>query len=65
MVSPLELLTVAELAALAKVSQRTIRRRIKDGAISIVRPSPRTIRITIDEAERFLRGHGNGSKPDT
>ena len=49
-----ELLTIPELARLSKESRRTIQRRIAAGEIEVVRLSPRSVRITQEEAERYL-----------
>ena len=60
-----ELLTIAELAELARQSRRTIERRVQDGEIeTVVVTSARarrqraagTVRITREEAARYLRG---------
>lgn len=59
------LLTVPELAGLARQSRRTIDRRIAAGDIKVVRLGPRTPRITREEAARYLSGltaDTNGSR---
>ena len=52
----LELLTVVELARFAKVHRSTIYQAIKDERINAVRLGPRTIRVSVGEARRFLDG---------
>ncbi|MCR9178460.1 MAG: helix-turn-helix domain-containing protein [Alphaproteobacteria bacterium] len=50
---PLQLMTVSEAAACLRMSVRTIRRRIKDGSLDVVR-FDRSIRITQRDLERFI-----------
>jgi excisionase family DNA binding protein len=50
------LLTLAELAAAARCSQRTLERRVHAGELRVVRIGPRTVRVTEEEARRFLGG---------
>ena len=52
----LELLTIEELAGLAKQSRRTIERRIAAGELRVVHLSARAVRIPLAEAERYLAG---------
>jgi excisionase family DNA binding protein len=49
-------LTIAELAALAKVSRRTIERAIADGRLGAVHLSPRVVRIPQQAAAAYLAG---------
>lgn len=49
-------LTIDELAALAKVSRRTIERAIADGRLRVVHLSPRAVRITQQAAAAYLAG---------
>ena len=46
-------LTIAEVARHLRTSERTIRRRIKDGTIRKVSISGRLVRISIDELNRL------------
>ena len=48
-----QLMTVSEAAACLRMSVRTIRRRIKDGSLDVVR-FDRSIRITQRDLERFI-----------
>ena len=52
--APLELLTIAELAALSKESRRTIERRIAAGELEVIHLSRRAVRITPESAARYL-----------
>jgi excisionase family DNA binding protein len=51
-----QVLTIDELAALAKVSRRTIERAIADGRLRVVHLSPRAVRIPRSSAAAFLEG---------
>jgi hypothetical protein len=53
------MLTMAELAALAHQSRRTIERRIADGTIDVKRYSARCIRIPHWSAAAYLASAGN------
>lgn len=46
--------TIAELAEAAQVSRRTIEREIAARRLRVVRPSPRSVRITDAEARGYL-----------
>jgi excisionase family DNA binding protein len=48
------LLTIEELALLARVSRRTIERAIADGRIEVRHLSPRAVRITRSSAAAYL-----------
>ena len=50
-----QLLTLDELAFLARESKRTIERRVAAGEIEVVHLGPRTVRVTSTEAERYLQ----------
>lgn len=53
-ITPLrQLMTVSEAADCLRMSVRTIRRRIKDGSLDVVR-FDRSIRITQRDLERFI-----------
>jgi excisionase family DNA binding protein len=60
-----ELLTVDELAALARESRRTIQRRIAAGELEVVRLGPRHVRIAADVAARYLAGMRRGAPSGT
>lgn len=47
--------TIAEAAARARVSTRTIRRRIADGDLTAYRFGPHLIRLDPTEVDRLLR----------
>jgi excisionase family DNA binding protein len=49
-------LTIDELAALAKVSRRTIERAIADRRLRVVHLSPRSVRIPQQAAAAYLAG---------
>jgi excisionase family DNA binding protein len=56
----LELLTMAEVAKLWHVSQRTVRRRVAAGELPVVRLGRNTVRIRAEVAARVARGdHAN------
>lgn len=50
------LLTVAEAAAVLRVSEKTVRRRIRDGTIRPVQMGGRLVRISADELVRLGAG---------
>ena len=52
---PLELLTIAQVAQLAKRHRSTLYRDIRDGHLKIVRLGT-SIRVPRGEAERYLTG---------
>jgi excisionase family DNA binding protein len=49
------LLTIGEVAAALRVSQKTVQRRIKDGSIRKVAMGGRSVRIPSDELRRLSR----------
>jgi excisionase family DNA binding protein len=53
---PPEFLTVAEVAALWRVSPRTVRRMVGDGTLPFIQLGPRTTRIRRDVAEAAMHG---------
>jgi excisionase family DNA binding protein len=57
------MLTIDELATLARQSRRTIERRIADGTIEVKRYSPRCIRIPRESAATYLAVDDGGSVP--
>jgi len=59
----LELLTIAELAALWRVSRRTIERRIASGEIPYVRVGSRRRIRAVDAARLAASGCGTVSLP--
>jgi excisionase family DNA binding protein len=50
------LLTISEVAAALRVSEKTVRRRIKDGTIRTVPMGGRLVRILSDELARLVAG---------
>lgn len=53
-------LTIAEVAQLLRMSERTVRRRIKDGTLRKASVHGRLVRISLDELRRFS-GYSNTS----
>ena len=53
-------LTIAEVARLLRMSERTVRRRIKDGTLRKASVQGRLVRISLDELRR-LSGYLNTS----
>ena len=53
-------LTIAEVAQLLRMSERTVRRRIKDGTLRKASVHGRLVRISLDELRR-LSGYSNTS----
>lgn len=51
--APAEALTVAEAAAWAGVSERTIRRAVAEGRLAALRPGGRAVRISADALEAW------------
>lgn len=49
----LELLTLAEVARMLRVSERTVRRRIKDGSLRKLTMQGRLVRISLDDLRRI------------
>lgn len=57
------LLTIRELAVLAKQSRATLYRRIETGDLKVVHPGGgKAVRITEAEAARYLHGHAQGGQ---
>ncbi len=54
-------LTIAEVARLLRMSERTVRRRIKDGTLHKVSVHGRLVRISLDELRRLSEYSGNDS----
>ena len=54
----LELLTIQQLAGLAKQHRATLYRRIAEGKLHVIHLGPHTPRVTLEEAERYLHGEG-------
>jgi excisionase family DNA binding protein len=50
------LLTINEVAAALRVSEKTVQRRIKDGTIRPVQMGGRLVRISSDELARLIAG---------
>jgi excisionase family DNA binding protein len=48
-------LTVAQAAEQIQVSTKTIFRRIEDGSIRAVKLGPKTVRISVDELDRYMQ----------
>jgi excisionase family DNA binding protein len=55
-----DLLTIAQVAALAQVSRRTVERRIDEGQLEAVKLSNRMVRIRGRSVKRWLAGDTNG-----
>ena len=53
------LLTIPEVAATLRVSEKTVRRRIKDGTIPIARIGGRLLRIPADQLVRLAAGEAD------
>jgi len=51
-----DLLTIAEVAELMKVSRRTVERRILDGTLETRHIHPRSVRVTRESVERWASG---------
>lgn len=47
-------LSMQQAAEMLGVSKQTIKRRVKDGSIKAKKLSPRCIRISVTEIERFV-----------
>jgi excisionase family DNA binding protein len=62
-----EFLTVAEVAALLKINQQTVRNWIDAGKLPAVRVGARRVRVTRSDLERFLEqgrtGAGAAAEP--
>lgn len=54
--TPITLMTVEEVAECLKLSPRTIRRRIAEGSLDVIRFG-RSIRITEADLAEFIRAH--------
>jgi excisionase family DNA binding protein len=50
------LLTVAEVATALRISEKSVRRRIKDGIIRKAQLGGRSVRISSDELQRLIVG---------
>ena len=50
-------LTVAQAADEIQVNEKTIRRRIADGQIKAIRLGQKTIRISVEELDRYMKEH--------
>ena len=50
------LLTVTEIAARLQISEKSVRRRIRDGIIHKAQIGGRTVRISSDELQRLIAG---------
>jgi excisionase family DNA binding protein len=55
-----DLLTIAQVAALAQVSRRTVERRIDDGRLEAVKLGNRMVRIRGRSVKRWLAGDTSG-----
>lgn len=55
-----ELLTIDEMAALAKESRSTIKRRIRAGQLRVVHLSARSVRIRAGDASAYLLRGADG-----
>lgn len=59
---PDELLTVAQAAAYLKLSEKTIRRLIKDYKLTASKVGDRSWRIRLSIIESYLNTHTNGGE---